>query len=408
MRIKTKIISVLLLFVLALSLSSCVFYTTVSDLTDNDGGQTPVGDVTINVDEVKNHDININSTESGSEIAAAKALMSSVSIRTPSASGSGVIFKLSEDKSEAYILTNYHVVYDSSTRRVSSNIKVYLYGMESYLYGTDDCAIPAQYIGGTVKYDLAVLKVRASKVLLESNARACDFADSNKVTVLETAIAVGNAAGAGISVTMGKVNVESEYIALLAADEKTELELRVMRTDAAVNSGNSGGGLFNSKGELIGIVNAKSAASSTDNIGYAIPSNVAKYIANNIMYYCNGTNDYYAYRCMLGISVTADKLYTEYDEETGILYRKESVVVSSQPQKSAAAFGIIAAGDVINSITIDGEVYEVTRMFHVVDAMFNARVTSEVVVNVTRSGNSLDLTIPLANKDIVNADSSVN
>ena len=404
MKLKNKIISILLLIATALSLSSCLFYTTVSDMTDTP--QTPVGDVTINVDEVKNHDISINTSESDSEVAAAKALMSSVSIQTSAASGSGVIFKLSEDKSEAYILTNYHVVYDSSTRQISRNIKVYLYGMESYLYGTNpDYAMYAAYVGGTVKYDLAVLKVTASEVLLRSNARACEFADSNKVTVLETAIAVGNAAGDGISATMGKVNVESENIALYAADEKTKLTLRVMRTDAAVNSGNSGGGLFNAKGELIGIVNAKSAASSTDNIGYAIPSNVAKYIAENIMYYCDGTKVQFAYKCMLGITVSVKELYTEYDEEKGILYRKERVAVDTIPEKTAAAYGILKAGDVINSITIDGVTYEVSRMFHVVDAMLNARVSSSVVINVTRSGKALDLTVPLANKDIVNADS---
>ena len=404
MKIKTKITSIVLLLVLAFSLSSCVFYNAVSDL--DSGEQAPVGDVTINVDEVKNHDITISTAETESEVAAAKALMSSVSIQTSTASGSGVIIKLSEDKSEAYILTNYHVVYDSSTRQVSKNIKVYLYGMESYLYGTNpNYAMSAKYVGGTMKYDLAVLKITASNILLNSNARACEFADSNKVTVLETAIAIGNAAGDGISATMGKVNVESENIEILAVDERTSLSLRVMRTDAAVNSGNSGGGLFNSKGELIGIVNAKSASSTTDNIGFAIPSNVAKYIAENIIYYCDDTSYEHAYKCMLGITVSVSELYTEYDKDSGILYRRERVVVNTIPKKDAAAYGILKSGDVINSITIDGTVYEVTRTFHVVDAMLNARVSSVVVINVTRGSENIDLTIPLSNKDIVNADS---
>ena len=402
MRLKTKLASVLILIATVISLTSCVFLTTVSDKSDT--GDTVVRDVTVNVGEVKNHDITINTSESESEVVAAKALMSSVSIQTSSASGSGVIFKLSEDKSEAYILTNYHVVYDSSINMVSKKINVFLYGMESYLYGSDpNYAISAEYVGGTVKYDLAVLKIRGSEVLLNSNARACDFADSNKVTVLETAIAVGNAGGSGISATMGKVNVESENIALLAADERTELSLRVMRTDAAVNSGNSGGGLFNSKGELIGIVNAKSSSSSTDNIGFAIPSNVAKYIAENILYYCDGKADYYAYKCMLGITVRAGELYTEYDEASGILYRKERVKIESV-NTGAAAYNLLVAGDIINSITIDGTVYEVTRTFHVVDAMLNARVGSNVVINVSRGVKQVDVTVPLTT--LVNADAN--
>ena len=77
----------------------------------------------------------------------------------------------------------------------------------------------------------------------------------------------------------------------------TELSLRVMRTDAAVNSGNSGGGLFDDSGRLIGIVNAKSSNTSDDNIGYAIPSNVATAIADNAIYYSDGTIK----RCMLGM-----------------------------------------------------------------------------------------------------------
>lgn len=404
MKIKTKILAMLLLVAVAVSLSSCVFYSALSDMSDTSGA--PVGDVTINVGEVKNHDISINTPESMGEVAAAKALMSSVSIRTGSASGSGVIYKLSEDKSEAYILTNYHVVYDSLTRSVSKNIKVYLYGMESYLYGTNpDYAMYAEYVGGTLKYDLALLRIRGSEVLVNSNAAECDFADSDKVNVLETAIAVGNAEGAGISATMGRVNVESEYIDLRGADELTTVSLRVMRTDAAVNSGNSGGGLFNTKGELIGIVNAKSSASSTDNIGFAIPSNVAKYIAENIIYYCSEGQNQYAYKCMLGISVKVAELYTEYDEATAVFVRKEKVAVESVTKTTAAAYGILKSGDIINSITIDGTTYEVQRMFHVTDAMLNARVNSKVVVNVSRGSQKFDLTINLTNQDIVNADS---
>lgn len=402
-----KIISLLILLATVISLSSCVFYSTVSDLTNNPQQQTPVGDVNVNVEEVKNNNITINSTEPTSEVAAAKALLSSVSIQTSTASGSGVIYKLSEDKSVAYILTNYHVLYDTSTRRISRQISVFLYGMESYLYNktTPNYGISAEYVGGSLKYDLAIVKIRGSEILMNSDATQCEIADSNKVGILETAIAVGNAAGDGVSATMGRINVDSETISILGADERTPLTMRVMRTDAAVNSGNSGGGLFNSRGELIGIVNAKSSSSTTDNIGYAIPSNVAKYIAENILYYCDGKSYEHPYKCMLGITVAVSELYTDYDETTGNLYRKERVVVQTIPETTAAAYGILKAGDVINSITIDGVVYEVTRTFHVIDAMLNARVTSSVVINVTRGTEKLDLTVKLKNSDIVNADS---
>ena len=406
MKIKTKVIALLLLLVTAFSLSSCVLYNTVSDLSSS-SQQTQVGDVEVNVGEIKNHDITINSTETQSEVAVAKALMCSVSIRTSAASGSGVIYSMSEDKSEAYVLTNYHVLYDSSIRRISPKINVFLYGMESYLYNDSapSYAISAEYIGGSLKYDLALIRIKGSKVLMESNATACEFADSNKVNILETAIAVGNATGKGISATLGKINVDSENILLSAADERTDFTLRVMRTDAAVNSGNSGGGLFNSEGKLIGIVNAKSASSTADNIGYAIPSNVVKYIAENILFYCKDTNYEHVYRCMLGITVAVESLYTEYDEEKGVIYRKERVKVSGVKSASSAAYGILYSGDIINSITIDGVTYEVSRTFHVIDAMLNARVKSKVTLNVTRGSETLDLDVTFTSDDVFNADS---
>ena len=400
MKSKIKIISLLVLMsIVCASLSSCLFFDAVTGVTSSDKGGS---DATINTGDIHNYEIDIAPSAEQNVIATSKALMSAVSIVTDVARGSGVIFKLSDDKSEAYILTNYHVIYGAK-----GGIKVYLYGQESYLFGSEDTmsyAIDAYYLGGSVAYDLAVLKVKNDPVLMASNAVACTFADSNDIAVLETAIAVGNATGNGISATVGRVNVDSEYISLYAADEKTLINLRVMRTDAAVNEGNSGGGLFNSSGELIGIVNAKSIDSKVDNIGFAIPSNVARYIAENIIYYCDGESTLSsAYKCMLGITVQIAGLYTEYDEESGILHRKELVEVLDV-NRGAAADGILKSGDIINSITIDGKKFEVTRRFHVVDAMLNARATSDVTVNVTRGEEKLDLKITLSNKDIVNAD----
>ena len=407
MKFKIKIFAlVLLMTTCILSLSSCLFIDFVSDTADS-GGEV-IENATINTGDINNYDVEINSSDDYGVIATSKALMSAVSIVTDSARGSGVIFKMNEDKSEAYILTNYHVIYDADSHRVSRNIKAYLYGQESFLYGDTaslNYSMTAEYLGGTVSYDLAVIKIRNNPILMESNAVACDFADSNGIAVLEPAIAVGNAEGNGISATMGRVNVDSEEIKLYAADDKTVMTLRVMRTDAAVNSGNSGGGLFNVSGELIGIVNAKSVDSGADNIGFAIPSNVAKYIAENIIYYCDGESTLTsAYRCMLGVTVRIAGLYTEYDTAAGVLHRKERIEVL-EVSRGAAAEGLLYSGDVINYITIDDEIYEVTRRFHVVDAMLNARVNSNVVVNVTRNGQKLDVTVPLSQSDIINADS---
>ena len=376
----------LILTVIVGSLSSCLLIEGEAlQLPGGNGG----GGTTINVQGGPNYDIDINSNSNANLLAASKALLSSVSITTSTSAGSGVIYKIDKEKGDAYVITNYHVVYDNGT--INSDINVYLYGMEAA-----DYAIPATYVGGSMNYDIAVLKVKESTVLMMSNAVAVSVADSNDVAILDTAIAIGNPEAQGISATVGCVNVDSETITIVfqTYNRVQRVTIRVMRTDAAVNSGNSGGGLFNDKGELIGIVNAKDADSSTDNIGYAIPSNVAKAIADNILYYCDGVTKYSVYRCMLGVTVGIKELYTEYDVESGKIYKRETVILSDVSEEGAAN-GILKVGDVINSITIDGVKHEVRRTYHVVDSMLYARVGSSVVINVTRDGTTRDITIPI-------------
>ena len=111
-------------------------------------------------------------------------------------------------------------------------------------------------------------------------------------------------------------------------------------------------------------------------------------------------NEKNAYKCLLGINVEIAELYADYNTEEGTIARKEIVKVKDIVNESSAAYGILKSGDVINSIKIDGKEYEVSRMFHVVDAMLNARVGSEVIINVTRAGEKLDLTVPIKSSSI--------
>ena len=353
------------------------------------------------------YEITINSSAQANLLAASKALLSVVSVycnfqmsyttgfgpnshvttKDYSTAGSGVIYKLDKTTGDAYIITNYHVVYDTNANtdnHISSDISVYLFGQEAKAY-----KIPAVYVGGSMQYDLAVLKVTGSNVLKGSNARAATIANSDDVTVLETAIVIGNPEAKGISATVGSVNVDSEYITMTAADEKSTVKMRVIRTDAAVNSGNSGGGMFNDKGELTGVINAKMASSTIDNIGYAIPSNIVKYIAENIIYYCDGTDKECVYRCLFGITAVADKSYAVYDTETGKVRKIERVAISVV--EKGVTEDKLLVGDIINSITIDGTVYEVTRVYNAIDSMLNARVGSEVKFNIERNGVEMDI-----------------
>ena len=408
-KIIISLLSCLLVVACVLCTSSCLplslFFE--DDGTDIETNEIPDG-ATVNVNGGDNYNVTIQGGAPQAVMAANKALLSAVSIvcgfegsnsgwggfgsssgsSTSQSSGSGVIYKLNKNKGEAYVITNHHVVYDA-TYGISSSIKVYLYGQEGY----EEYGMAATYVGGSLSYDIAILKITGSTVLMESIATAATFADSDNVAVLDTVIAIGNAQGSGISATVGYVNVESEYLSMLGADEKTEISLRVIRTDAAVNPGNSGGGLFNDKGEVIGIVNAKSASDSVDNIGYAIPSNVAKSIANNIIDYCDGTSKTCVYRCLLGITISSENPTVVYDTETGKIYKSESVTVSEVT--GSAVKGKLLTGDVLKSITIDGNENKITLRHHVVDSMLDAREGSTVVIKFIRGGQEMSVTVTI-------------
>ena len=306
--------------------------------------------------------------------------------------GAGVIYSLDQTEGDAYIVTNYHVVYNSGSvgsetvSHVSDDISVYLYGYNTY--------IDATYVGGAMDYDIAVLKVEDSDVLKESDATAATLADSDSVTVGENVFAIGNPEGEGISVSSGVVSVDAEYIDILAADDSTTLSLLEIRTDAAVNHGNSGGGLFNARGELVGIVNARSEADGVEAFGYAIPSNLAIAVAQNVIDNADAKG---AYRASLGVTVQVTSSESLYDETTCKTYIEEKVTVQSITAGSAAAEMGLEAGDTFLSAKItssDGTTVQekaITRMHMVTTMMFNVRLGDTVTFTVSREGETTEL-----------------
>lgn len=305
------------------------------------------------------------------------------STKTATQSGSGVIYRMNKETGDAYIITNYHVVYyyaSLTEDKISDEIKVYLYGSESERY-----AIGATYVGGSMNYDIAILKVTGSEVLKNSSALAVTVADSNLLTVGDTAIAIGNAEGEGISVTRGVVSVDSEYIQMQACDNVSIVSYRLLRVDSAINSGNSGGGLFGEDGRLIGIVNAKVSSSSVENIGYAIPSNIATYVADNIIETCDGETVTSPKKCMLGITLGVSGSAAYFDPETGTARIRETVYLTGI-QSGKPADGVLKTGDVITAITIGDQTYTIDRSYIAVDIMLTCRVGDTVKVSYLRDG----------------------
>ena len=351
--------------------------------------------------------------DNSTTVAAAKGLRSAVSIectyqssasqngRYPGiggtsseyySSGSGVIYKLDKSSGDAFIITNYHVVYDSSSNTsngISNDISVYLYGSE-----TEEQAIKATYVGGSLYYDIAVLRVEDSEILKNSSAVQIEACDSDTVGVGNSAIAIGNAQGYGISASFGIVSVDSEYITMTASDGKTEVSFRVIRIDTAVNSGNSGGGLFDDKGRLIGIVNAKIVEDGVENIGYAIPSNVAVSIAENIIDYCYETSLERVQRAILGIKVISSDSSAVFDSQTGRMSIKETVSVY-EVTKNSLADGILQEGDVLVFSALNGKTVDVSRQYHIIDMMLDVRVGDIVTLNIIREGQEKTVSITI-------------
>lgn len=353
------------------------------------------------------YNVSISATEDASRLGAAKALLSVVSIecgfqelytsgwfgssqttlRDTLYYGSGVIYQMDKAKGDAYVITNYHVVYNSASTAenyISDDIRLYLYGQEN-----EADAIKAEFVGGSQNYDIAVLKVSSSTVLKQSIATAVTFADSDKVSVLDTAIAIGNPAGMGISATAGYVSVDSEEITLQVTSSGY-VSMRVMRVDTAVNGGNSGGGLFDASGNLIGIVNAKMSDSSIENIAYAIPSNVAKRLTESVL----SNDEGIATRCILGVVPSVATSKAVYDSETGKISIVETVSISSITEGSVAE-GKLLVGDVVRSLTIDGKTVEIERKYQLIENMFAAHVGSTVVFGIERNGQSTNVTFTI-------------
>ncbi len=250
----------------------------------------------------------VNNAESVSWVtaAAAKASPSVATISVSSASGggngSGVFLT-----ADGYLLTNTHVVtLDGSTSSVEVEVKTF----DGHIY-------PAKVVGTDPTNDLAVLKVSAP-----IQFTPVEFADSNALNVGDATVAIGAPLGLSNTVTKGIVSALNRTIqvASAAAPENSNggglqfysgsgdsINLRVIQTDAAINPGNSGGALLNQQGQLIGINVAIANAGGTSGsigVGFAIPSNVAQRIAQEIM--ATGTASHGLLGAMVSDSANSD------------------------------------------------------------------------------------------------------
>lgn len=266
--------------------------------------------------------------------------------------GSGVIIT-----ADGYIVTNNHVIEDSSKITVTLR---------------DGTKHEAKLVGTDVQTDLAVIKIEANGLT------PAVFGDSDDLKVGEQAIVIGNPLGQlGGSVTSGIISALDREITIGGQ------VMNLLQIDAAVNPGNSGGGLFNAKGELVGVINAKSSGEDVEGIGFAIPSNTAKKVADELM-----KNGYVSGRASLGISVVQID-----DAQTALMYRVDNigVYILSVNEGSAAEKAGLQAGDRIVTIN-DTEVMETADLTAVLSTL---NVGDQVKLTISRSGKIGTATVTL-------------
>ena len=266
--------------------------------------------------------------------------------------GSGVIFH--EDESNVYIVTNAHVVSGANQVLVSVS--------ESDL-------VSASLVGKDVNADIAVISVSKADLSAAgiTGVTVAEFGSSSALQMGESVIAIGNALGRGNTATAGIVSAQQKEVTIGGK------KLTVIQTDAAINPGNSGGALINSKGQVIGINTAKLATTEIEGIGYAIASDVAKPLIEQLM----NTEETPA----LGISVV------DLSESEAQYYGlpQAGVVISKVFTGSAAQAAGLEVGDIVTAFN-DNPIFTSEQL---INTIRQRKVGDTVSITVVREGETL-------------------
>ena len=277
------------------------------------------------------------------------------------AEGSGII--ISDD---GYILTNNHIINSSDSSiyyEVSEATKVYV-----YLYN-DKTPYEATIVGTDEQTDLAVIKIE------KDNLTAAELGDSNSVKIGEFAMAIGNPLGMESSVTSGIISAVNR---LVPSEDGTTYNL--IQTDAAINSGNSGGALINSEGKVIGVNTLKLSGNGIEGMGFAIPINDTIDIYNQLIKIGKVLRPY------IGIGGI------DLDEATAKHYNLPvGIYVKEIQANSPAALTDLKQGDVITAINES----PVTTMSELNDIKNTKSIGEEITLDVYRNQETIKIKLTL-------------
>lgn len=277
------------------------------------------------------------------------------------ASGSGII--ISED---GYILTNNHIVSSTSSSSYyqvseATSVTVYLFN--------DEQPYEAEIVGSDAQTDLAVIKIK------KDGLTPAELGDSSSVKVGEFAMAIGSPLGLKSTVTSGIISAVNREV---TTNDGTKYVL--IQTDAAINSGNSGGALVNSAGQVIGINTLKISATGVENMGFAIPINDTIDIYKQLIEHNKVKRPY------IGIEGTAlDEAKAKQNNLPVGIY------VKSVEELSAAELAGIKPGDVI--IEADGK--KVSTMQELTDIKNSKSIGDELKIKLVRNDKEKTVTVTL-------------
>ena len=274
-------------------------------------------------------------------------------------SGSGVI--ISEN---GYIITNAHVILNEEMTKAADTVTVRL---------TDGSEYAAQVIAYDTDEDIAVLKIKAEGLT------AAHIGDSSSLIVGEEILVVGNPLGElGGSVSNGIVSATEREI------QVSSVTMKLIQTNAAVNPGNSGGGMFNLKGELVGIVNAKSSGTGIEGIGFAIPVNQAVSVAEQLV-----ENGYVSGKPMIGVSLedvsssgSYGMFFSSGSGETQVIVRSLTKGMNDD---------VLKVGDVIFAVNGD----EVGSYVDVKAAVSAAAVGDKMTFTIKRESKVMEVEVTI-------------
>lgn len=284
--------------------------------------------------------------------------------------GSGVIYK--KDKNYAYLVTNTHVI--NGAKKVDIRL-------------ADGNKVPGEIIGSDTYSDISVVRIPADKV-----KNVAEFGDSSKLTVGETAIAIGSPLGSDYAntVTQGIVSSLSRNVSSKSEDGQT-IATQAIQTDAAINPGNSGGPLVNIQGQVIGITSSKIAntnngSTAIEGMGFAIPSNDVVNIIEQLEK--NGK----VTRPALGIQMlNLSNLSSDSVAKLKLPENVKNGVVVRSTQSGMPADGKLEKYDVITKI----DDTEILSASDIQSALYKHTLNEEIKVTYYRDGKEQTTTIKL-------------